>query len=363
MPKTFLYVGTYTEALPHVTPTAKGIYAFERSAATGRLDLIDWFAAVPNPSFLALHPNRKLLFSVSEVEDSTDFAGGSVASYAIDADTGRLAYRAKHSSQGAWPCHLIVDKPGRRVLTANYLNGSLGVVPFDAEGHWLPGAIRIQHQGSSVNPERQAGPHAHSINLDPDGAFAVAADLGIDQAKVYRYDAETGALAEHSYITVAPGSGPRHFAFHPNRRWAYLLNEIAATITACAWSPSAGQLEPFQTLRTLPDDWDGHVSTADIHVHPSGRWAYNSNRGHDSITMFAIDPTTGELSLLGHESTQGRTPRNFALDPEGERLYAANQDSDTIVVFDIDPHSGLLRATGEIASVPNPVCLKFLQVA
>ena len=222
-----------------------------------------------------------------------------VASYAIDGDTGRLAYRAKHSSQGAWPCHLIVDGQGRRVLTANYLNGSLGVVPFDAEGHWLPGASRIQHQGSSVNPERQEGPHAHSINLDPDGEFAVAADLGIDQAKVYRYDAETGALAEHSRITVAPGSGPRHFAFHPNRRWAYLLNEIAATITACAWSPSAGQLEPFQTIRTLPDDWDGHVSTADIHVHPSGRWAYNSNRGHDSITMFAIDPTTGELSPVG----------------------------------------------------------------
>lgn len=359
--KTFLFVGTYTEALPHVTPTAKGIYAFERSAETGLLEYIDWFAAVPNPSFLALHPRKDLLFSVSEVNDLDDFGGGGVASYALDPVSGRLTMLDTHPSLGDWPCHIILDRQGRHVLAANYQSGSLGVVPFDETGAWLEGAVQVQHTGSGVNPDRQEGPHAHSINLDPEGQFAIAADLGIDQVRVYRLDAGQGTLTLHSVLTVAPGSGPRHFDFHPNGRWAYLLNELLATIDVCTWDRQEGALSSIQTINTLPADWEGHVSTADIHVHPSGRWVYSSNRGHDSISIFDVNPDTGHLALKGHESTQGRTPRNFTLDPQGELLYAANQDTDTIVVFAIDADTGLLHPTGEVVDVPNPVCLQFCQ--
>ncbi len=360
--KSFLFVGTYTEALPHVSPTAKGLYVFSRADAESELEYIDWFKAVPNPSFLALHPEGDLLFSVAEVDEVVDGDGGYIASYAIDKATGHLRMLDKHSSMGSWPCHLIMDPAAKHILVVNYLNGSLGVIPVDRDGTWQDGAQRIQHEGSSVNSERQEGPHTHSINLDPTGKFAIVPDLGIDQAKVYRYDGGAGTLTEVSSLSVEPGSGPRHFDFHPNGRWAYLLNELAATVTVCNWDGEIGKLTAVQTINTLPADWDGPISTADIHVHPSGKWVYSSNRGHDSITMFAIDQSNGQLTLLGQESTQGETPRNFALDPEGRKLYAANQDTDTIVVFDIDLETGLLHATGEIASVPNPICLKFLTV-
>ncbi len=357
--KTFLFVGTYTESLPHVQATAKGIYGFERNADTGQLDYIDWFQAPPNPSFLAIHPTKDLVFCVSEVNDSGDFPGGAVASFALDPVTGRLTMLDRHSSMGDWPCHITLDGSSRYALLANYLSGSVGVVPFNDEGKFQEGAVQVQHAGSSVNPDRQEGPHAHSVNMDATGQYAIAADLGIDQAKVYRFDAAQGTLTENSSLTAAPGSGPRHFDFHPNRKWAYLLNEILATIDVCNWDVEAGTLESIQTINTLPADWEGHFSTADIHVHPNGRWAYNSNRGHDSISMYAIDQDTGQLELLGHEATQGNTPRNFTLDPEGEFLYAANQDSASVVVFRINQNTGRLEATGEIVEVPNPVCLKF----
>ncbi len=360
--QSFLYVGTYTEALPHVSPTAQGIYAFGRADANSKLEYIDWFKAVPNPAFLAFHPEADLLFSVAEVDNAAEGDGGLVASYAIDKTTGRLQLLHTHSSMGSWPCHLMVGTGGQHILAANYLNGSLGVIPVTPDGTWQEGAQRIQHEGSSVNAERQEGPHAHSVNPDPSGQFIIAADLGIDQAKVYRFDNVAGTLTEVSSITVAPGSGPRHFDFHPNGQWAYLLNELSATITVCHWDGEAGTLTAVQTVNTLPADWDGHISTADIHVHPSGQWVYSSNRGHDSITMCAVDPTHGQLTVLGQESTRGKTPRNFTLDPEGRKLYAANQDSDTVVAFDIDLETGRLHATGEVVAVPNPVCLKFLTV-
>ncbi len=359
MTKTFLFVGTYTESLPHVQATAKGIYGYERNPDTGQMTYIDWFQAPPNPSFLAVHPTKDLVFCVSEVANSDNFAGGGVASLTLDPATGRLTLLDQHPSLGTWPCHVTLDAAGRHVLLANYMSGSVGVVPFDGAGRFQEGAVQIQHAGSSVNPERQEGPHAHSVNLDATDRYAIAADLGLDQAKIYRYDPERGSLTEHNVLKVAPGSGPRHFAFHPNQPWAYLLNEIRATIDVCRWDVDTGTLESIQTIDTLPADWEGHVSTADIHVHPNGRWVYNSNRGHDSITMYAIDPATGMLTLLGHESTQGRTPRNFTLDPEGAFLYAANQDSGTIVVFRIEPDTGRLTATGEVVEVPNPVCLQF----
>lgn len=359
--RSLLFVGTYTEALPHVTPSAKGIYVLSRADAQSELEMIDWFEAVPNPSFLALHPEEDLLYSVAEV-DHLEGEGGAIASYSFDRSTGRVRMLHTRTSLGTWPCHLIVGEGAGHVLVSNYLNGSLGVIPIAPDGSFPDGGQRIQHEGSGPNQERQEGPHAHSVNADPSGQFILAMDLGIDQAKVYRFDSEAGRLSDVSSISVAPGSGPRHFDFHPTARWAYILNELSATITVCDWDGDAGTLTETQTVNTLPADWDGHVSTADIHVHPNGKWVYSSNRGHDSITMFSVDQANGQLTLMGQESTQGRTPRNFALDPEGRKLYAGNQDSDTIVVFDIDQESGRLRPTGEVVAVPNPICLKFLQV-
>ncbi len=357
--RTFLYVGTYTVSLPHVQATAQGIYAFERTA-DGLMQAIDWYPSLPNPTFLDVHSEHNLLFACSEVDDMEEFGGGGVSAHTFDPETGALTMVDRHASGGEWPCHVTLDEARSRISLANYKSGSLQTLPYGNDGRFVEGAFNVQHEGSSVDQERQEGPHAHSTTLDPSGTFLIACDLGMDRARVYELDGADGPLTHRSDLVVRPGSGPRHFDFHPNGRWAYVLNELSATIDVCNWDGDAGTLTSIQTINTLPADWDGHVSTADIHVHPSGKWAYNSNRGHDSITIFAVDATDGTLTLLGHESTRGKTPRNFALSPEGDRLYAANQDSDTIVVFALDQETGLLSATGEVIDAPTPVCLKFV---
>ena len=357
--RTFLYVGTYTVSLPHVQATAQGIYAFERTA-DGLMQAIDWYPSLPNPTFLDVHSEHNLLFACGEVDDIEEFGGGGVSAHTFDPETGALTMVDRHASGGEWPCHVRLDEARSRIALANYKSGSIQTIPYGDDGRFVEGAFNVQHEGSSVNEERQEGPHAHSTTLDPSGRFLIACDLGMDMARVYELDGADGPLTHRSDLVVRPGSGPRHFDFHPNGRWAYVLNELSATIDVCNWDGEAGTLTSIQTINTLPDDWDGHVSTADIHVHPSGKWAYNSNRGHDSITIFAVDADDGTLTLLGHESTRGKTPRNFALSPEGDRLYAANQDSDTIVVFALDQETGLLSATGEVIDAPTPVCLKFV---
>ena len=353
--KLLLYVGTYTHT------DSEGIYRYFMDPASGELTAAGVAARTEEPSFLAIHPDLHTLYAVNETMEYQGKPGGAVSAFHIDPDGGDLSFLNKQATHGGAPCHLSVDATGRFVLVANYAGGNLAVFPVQADGSLNEASDVIQHEGSSVNPRRQQEPHAHSINLTPDNRFAIAADLGIDKLMVYRLDLERGKLLPHDppYATVEPGSGPRHFTFHPNGRFAYVINEIGSTVTAFAYDADGAVLQEIQTISTLPAGWEGNSSTADIHVSPSGRFLYGSNRGHDSIAIFAVDAQRGTLTVVGYESTRGRTPRNFAIDPTGTFLLAANQGTNNIVVFAIDRESGALEPTGVEANVPMPVCLVF----
>ena len=354
------YVGTYTSG--GGTDRSKGIYLMELDLRSGTLGVPRLAAEAIDPSFLAVHPSRRFLFAVSERGEVDGRPGGAVLAFSIDGSTGKLTALNQQSSQGAGPCHLIVDPTGKNVLVANYGSGSVACLPIDADGRLRKSASFIQHRGSGTDPARQEAPHAHSINLDRAGRFAVVADLGLDKVFVNRFDPSEGKLApnEPPFAEVAPGSGPRHFAFHPTDRFAYVINEMANTVTAFTYDAARGVLREIQSISTLPADFKGKSYTAEVQIHPSGRFLYGSNRGHDSIAIFSIDPATGKLDHGGFEPTEGRTPRNFAIDPTGSYLLAENMDSGTIVVFHIDPRTGALRASGQSVSVPKPVCIKMI---
>lgn len=353
-----VYIGTYTRG------ESEGIYILRMDLASGELAPSGVVRGVVNPSFLAIHPNRRFLYAVTEVGSFAGKRSGAVGAFSIQSDTGHLTLLNRELSGGGGPCHLVVDPTGRNVLVANYGGGSVAALPVRADGRLGPATAFIQHEGSSVNPRRQRGPHAHSINVDTTGRFAFAADLGLDEVLVYRLDAIRGTLTPHDppAAPVEPGSGPRHFALHPGGRFAYVINEMSSTVTAFAYDPRRGVLETLQTISTLPSGFEGTNSTAEVQVAPSGRFLYGSNRGHDSIAVFAIDAVKGTLTHVENEPTQGKTPRNFGIDPTGTYLLAGNQGSDTVVVFRIDPGTGELEATGHSARVPTPVCVKFLPV-
>jgi len=355
----FVYVGTYNRG-----QSRPGIHIFRMDLASGALSPAGTATGCENPTFLAIHPNQQYLYAVNEVSDSAGRPGGAVASYAIDRATGQLTLLNRQPSQGKGPCHLTVDKQGRNVLVANYSSGSVGVVPVGEGGRLEPPSCGIQHAGSGTHPRRQDGPHAHSINLDPAGRYAFVADLGIDQVMIYRFDPDGGQLQPNQpdSVTLKPGSGPRHLAFHPNGQYAYVINELSSTITAFAYDAAQGRLTELQTISTLPAGFEEENTTAEVQVHPSGKFLYGSNRGHDSIAMFHIDAQSGRLSAAGHEPTQGKTPRNFALDLTGRFLLAENQASNNVVVFRLDAATGRLSATGNVYEVPSPVCIKMIRV-
>jgi len=357
----FLYVGTYTRGPSPGEHRNEGIYVFRFDAETGALEGLGATGGPLDPSFLALHPNGRFLYAVGEILDYRGKESGAVYAYARDPVTGTLSYLNEQPSLGTWPCHLSAEATGRYLVVANYLSGSVVMLPIRPDGSLGEAADLVQHQGSSVNPKRQEGPHAHAIMVSPDNRYAFAPDLGLDQVISYRLDLERGKLVPNDlpHTRTAPGAGPRHFDFHPNGRWAYLINEIGNTLSAYAYDAEGGTLTLLNTAPTLPAGFSGTSHTADIHVHPNGRFVYGSNRGHDSITICAIDQTTGQVAVVGHEPTQGKTPRNFAIDPSGTFLLAANQ-SGSIVVFRIDPNTGRLSPTGHSASVPSPVCLKLI---
>ena len=358
MPQSSLVaVGTYTRT------TSDGIYICEFDSATGDLEPMSSISGAENPSFLAQHPNGQTLFAASETEEFDGKRQGALHAYSIDVDTGRLSPINAVGSGGAGPCHVSVDATGRYLLAANYHGGSVCVAPINDDGSLEPLSCFIQHEGSSVNPDRQEQAHAHSINLDAQNRFAYVPDLGQDKVVIYRLDLERGELVANdpAHVESEPGAGPRHFDFSPDGARAYVINELGCTITGYDYDSETGALTPFQTVGTLPAAGFGrHNTTADIHVHPSGRFVYGSNRGHDSIAIFSVDGETGRLTEAGHQSTEGWTPRNFAIDPSGEFLLAANQDSDTIVSFRIDGESGALEPTGGVTEIPMPVCLRFL---
>ena len=355
--KVTVYVGTYTGG------ESKGIYQFELDLKTGKATAPTLAAEVSNPSFLAIHPNGKNLYAVGELSDFEGKKGGAVSAFSIDKKSGKLKLLNQESSVGAGPCHLVVDGTGKYVLVANYGGGSVAVLPIDDNGKVAQASSFIQHEGSSVNPQRQKAPHAHSINLDKANRFAFAADLGLDKVLVYKFDAAEGKLISNdpAFASVSPGAGPRHFAFHPGGKFAYVINEIHLTVTAFEYDSQRGELKTLQTTSTLPKGAKGdNFSTAEVQVHPSGRFLYGSNRGHNSIAVFSIDQNTGKLTHVGNESTQGETPRNFAIDPTGGYLLAENQGSGTIVIFKIDPETGELSDTGTVVEVPSPVCIKMI---
>jgi 6-phosphogluconolactonase len=358
-PRNFwVYVGTYTSP----TNGSKGIYLLDMDTQSGELTPKGLVAEVKSPSFLAVHPNRRFLYAVGEIFEFQGKKAGAVSAFAIDPPTGKLTLLNQQPSGGQGPCHVIVEPTGKCALTANYTTGTVAVLPIDNQGRLSEPSAVAQHQGSGPNARRQQSPHAHSINLDPAGRFAFAPDLGADKVFVYRFHPRDGSLVPNDLpaAPVTPGSGPRHFAFHPGGRFAYVINELTSTITAFSYGAERGILKELQTVSTLPGGFTGESFTADIHVHPNGRFLYGSNRGHDSIAIFAIDDRTGRLSPTGHEPTRGKKPRNFAVDPSGTWLLAANQDSNTVVVFRIDPKTGLLTTTGNILDVPSPVCLRLV---
>jgi 6-phosphogluconolactonase len=353
-----IYVGTYT-TWQHAPLRSVGIYAYRLDPSSGALTLANKLSKVSNPSFLVLDRPRRFLYAVNEIEKLNGKTGGGVSALAIDPASGALRFLNQQPSHGVHPCHLCLDRTGRFVLVANYSSGSVAMFPVEADGTIGPAADVVQHQGSSVNSERQEGPHAHSVTVDPANRYALVADLGLDRVVVYRLDLEHRKLIPTSHVSTAPGAGPRHVDFHPNGRYVYVINELSSTLTAFAYDAPSGALHEIQTLSTLPDGFAGESTCADVHVTPSGQFVYGSNRGHDSIAGFAIDSTTGRLTRLGWTATQGKTPRNFAIDPTGNLLLAANQDSCTIAAFRINGETGDLAPLGAPTSVPTPVCIKF----
>ena len=353
--KVRVYFGTYTNE------TTKGIYLSTLDTATGKLSPAELAGEVKNPSFVSIHPSRKFLYAVSEISDFDGKRVGGVSAFQIDGATGRLKLLNQQSSVGAGPCHLVVDAAGKNVLAANYGGGSVCVLPIGEDGKLSPASSSIQHQGSSVNKQRQEAPHAHSINLDPANRFAFAADLGLDKVLIYKFDGGKGMLTAHDPPAgiVAPGSGPRHFAFHPSGKYAFVNNEMTSSVTAFAYDPAQGSLTDIHTLSTLPEPTPGN-STAETVVHPSGKFVYVSNRGHDSLAMFQCDEATGKLTPIGHQSTGGKTPRNFNIDPTGRYVLAANQSTNNVVVLKIDLNSGKLTPTGNSIDVGSPVCVRFV---
>jgi 6-phosphogluconolactonase len=353
-----VYVGTMSAR------NSEGIYLCEFDPAIGALDVKGVAGPYKSPglptfqsaSFLAFYPGRSILYAVSEVE------GGAVLGFHVDPSTGNLKRFTTEASQGSGPCHLAVDATGADVLVANYGSGSIAVLPIDKiTGELKAAASAIQHRGKGVNADRQEGPHAHQAIVDPANRFAFVCNLGCDKIFVYRFNAATGKLEPNDpqAVDLAPGSGPRHLTFDPSGRYAYVINELKSTITGFRYDANAGTLHEFQTISTLPEDFSGNNTTAEIAVHPSGKFLYGSNRGHDSIAIFAVDAATGRLTLIGHEPVGGHTPRHFTLDPTGSFLLAANQDSDNITVHRLDPATGRLTSANQEAKIPGPMCVLF----
>jgi len=352
------YVGTYTEE----GSKSKGIYAYRFDADTGEATSLGLAAETTNPSFVALAPNGQYLYAVNEVQNYKGPNSGGVSAFSIDRATGKLTFLNEVASRGADPCYIIVDKSGKFVLVANYTGGSIAVFPVLADGKIGEASTFVQHAGKGTNPKRQEGPHAHSIDLSPDNRFAFVDDLGLDELLTYKYDPAKGSLTPNDppYTKLDPGAGPRHFALHPSGKFAYVVAEMQSTVTALSADLKAGTFQRLQTISTLPKGFSGENDDAEIHIHPSGKFLYASNRGHDSIAVFAIDPVKGTLTPIDDVPTQGQIPRSFEIDPTGKFLLAQNQKSDNIVIFRIDEKTGRLTPTGQKLDVGQPVCVKFV---
>jgi 6-phosphogluconolactonase len=356
--KYFFYVGTYTEE----GSKSKGIYAYSYDPNTTQITALGLAAETTNPSFVAPHPNGKFLYAVNEVGKYKGPNSGGVSAFAIDRATGKLTFLNEVPSRGADPCYITVDRTGKFVLVANYTGGSVAVFSILADGKLGEAAAFVQHSGHGPNAERQEGPHAHSIDLSADNRFAMVDDLGLDELLVYKFDSAKGSLTPNDppFAKLADGAGPRHFVLGPDGKFAYVIAEMGHTVTVFSNDASSGKLQLLQTVTTLPKDFQGRNDDAEIQMHPSGKYLYASNRGDDSIAIYAIDGSKGTLTQTGIVPTGGKEPRSFEIDPTGMLLFAENQKSDNVAVFKIDQKTGQLTPTGKVLDVGSPVCLKFV---
>ncbi len=351
-----VYIGTYTHT------ASKGIYAYRFTPSTGDSVPLGVVAETAHPSYLIVHPNHRFLYAVNEHETATE-PGNTITAFAMDTKTGKLTFLNRVSSKGVGPCHIAIDKTGKILVAANFGSGSVAAFPIHSDGKLGEASAFIQHQGSSIDPERQAGPHAHCVVFSPDNRFVIVADRGLDKVFVYRLNLSTGSLAPNDppFIALHPGWGPRHLAFHPNGKYLYVVSEMGSRLTTLDYNAANGTLKELQTVSALPDGFTGRNVSAEVRVDSAGRFVYGSNRGDNSIGVFAIDPNTGTLTLVEHASTQGKTPRNFSLDPTGAYLFAANQDSASIVIFRVDQGTGKLTPTGKVLTdATEPTCVLFV---
>jgi 6-phosphogluconolactonase len=358
----FVYVGTYTD-----TPAkGEGIYGYRYDAKTGHLTPLGVAAEIPNPSFLATDPQHRFLYAVTERGSDPKVTGAfsdqTVSSYSINPQSGALTFMNKVSSAGGMPCHLVMDRTGKMLFVADYGSGRVVSYAIKPDGSIGEQSGLGQDSGSSVDARRQQGPHVHSTVLSPDNRFLFTPDLGLDQIKIYKIDPAKGTFTpdDPPFVSVTPGLGPRHFAFGRGAKYAYAVCEMGSSVVVFSYDRAKGSLKPIQTISTLPSDFKAQSASAEIEVDESGRYLYASNRGSDSITVFAIDQQKGTLTNLQVVSTLGKSPRNFKIDPAGKYLIAANQNSNQLVLLKIDPHTGQLTPGDEIVDVPSPVCVLFV---
>jgi 6-phosphogluconolactonase len=346
------YVGTYT-----TKTESKGIYAYRFDAATGKLSSLGVAAESADPSFVAVHPSGKFVYAVNEAGKNS-----MVSAFARDAKTGKLTLLNQLPALGQDPCYISFDKTGKYVLVANYTSGNIAVFPILPDEKLGEHTALVQHSGTlGPNKDRQEAPHAHWIETSPDNRFALAADLGLDEVLVYKFDAAKGTLSpnEPPFARLKPASGPRHIAFRPDGKFIYVVSELSSTVTVFHYVAASGILHEIQTVTTLPKDFSARNDVAEIAVHRNGKFLYASNRGHDSIAVFAIDPANGTLTFVARVLTGGKEPRHFAIDPSGKYLLAENQLSNNVVVFKIDPATGSFTPTGQVVEVPSPVDIAF----
>lgn len=352
------YIGTYTRG------ESKGVYSFVLDTAAATLTPEGLAGEVENPSFLAIHPTENYLYACGELNKFKDQASGALTAFQIDGATGKLQRLNDVVAGGTATCHANVSRNGRFVVLANYGSGSCAAFAIGADGKLGERTAFYQHTGSSVDKSRQSGPHAHSVNFDKQNKHVIVADLGLDQVKVYNFNAATGTMVpnEPAFASVKPGSGPRHFSFHPSGKYGYVINEMACTVTAFRWDATKGVLTEIETVTTLPVPVQKGYSTAEVVAHPNGRFLYGSNRGHNTIAVYQVNAATGKLTKVENKSTDGKTPRNFAIDPTGQFLIAANQDSNSIVLFRINQSSGALEQIGSPLAAPSPVCVRYVKL-
>ena len=365
-----VYVGTYTEPIRFGTGRilrgkGEGIYVYRMDQSSGAMAWVSKTTGITNPSYLAFDPTRRFLYAVNELKTYENKPTGTISAFAIDQKTGRLQFLNKRLTHGTDPCHVLVDKKRKYVFVANFMSGSICVLPVLEDGSLGEASDFIQHQGSGIDPVRQQGPHAHAVTLDDAGRFAFVPDLGLDKVMAYKFDPKRGMLEpnEVPWVKMKPGAGPRHVAFHRSGKFAFLINELDSTVASLSYDGRKGTFKVLQIVSTLPEGYQGESTCADVQVSPAGAFVYGSNRGHDSIVVYRINQRTGRLTYVGHQLTLGKTPRSFGIDPSGRFLLAANQDSDSVVTFRIGPRSGKLLPTGHAMQVPTPVCVKFLPVS